>query len=113
MDGQWILRHGRWYWLLGRWVKTPPGWTYSPWVFVRREDGAGFYAPSLWKDGRGVATGAPPALAYATASGEGVVDAEGNPVQTGRNLETPPAVPVESSGASQAPSPPATSPDAH
>ncbi len=104
VDGEWILRHGRWYWLVGRWVATPPGWTYAPWVFVRSNDGTGYYAPSVWKDARGEAMHAPAALAYATSSGEAVVDAEGNPVPTGRNLETAPGPPIAPSPSS-APAP--------
>jgi hypothetical protein len=111
VDGEWIRRHGRWYWLVGRWVTTPPGSTYSPWVFVRAQNGAGFYAPSIWKDARGVAMAAPPALATANANGEGVVDAEGNPVHTGRNLQTVPAPPIAPSASSQPPPPPASAPE--
>jgi hypothetical protein len=55
---------------------------------------------------------APPALAFATADGEGVVDAEGNPVHTGRNLETAPAPPIAPSGSSQPTPPPVAEPSA-
>ena len=94
VNGEWIRRHGRWYWLVGRWVTTPAGWTYSPWVFVRAEDGTAFYAPSAWKDEHGVAMAAPQPLAFATAGGSSVVDPEGNPVAIGRNLQTAPAPPI-------------------
>ncbi|HEY8090370.1 MAG TPA: hypothetical protein VIF09_21060 [Polyangiaceae bacterium] len=90
VDGEWVLRRGRWYWLLGRWVKTPPGATYSPWVVVRATDGTPFYAPSTWRDSRGAMLPPPPPLALATASGEAVVDAEGETEQTGRIIKTPP-----------------------
>jgi len=91
IDGQWILRHGRWYWLLGRWVKTPSGATYSPWVLVRAGDGAPWYAPGTWRDSHGATLQPPPPLAIATASGESVVDPEGEPEDSGRSLKTAPA----------------------
>jgi hypothetical protein len=102
IDGEWIRRRGRWYWLVGRWVKTPVGWTYSPWVVVRSVDGTVFYAPSIWKDASGSAMHAPPALAYATASGQAVFSAEGEAESTGRNLETAPAPPIVPPPSSQA-----------
>jgi hypothetical protein len=94
VNGEWILRHGRWYWLLGRWVKTPEGATYSPWVVVRASDGTPFYAPSVWRDAKGAVIAAPPGLAFATATGEAVVSAEGNPEDNGRVIKAaPPARP--------------------
>jgi hypothetical protein len=90
VDGEWILRHGRWYWLLGRWVKTPPGAKYSPWVVVRASDGSPFCAPSKWVDSKGVEISPPPALVFATANGEAVFGAEGNPEETGRAIKVPP-----------------------
>jgi len=90
VDGEWILRHGRWYWLLGRWTKTPASATYSPWVAVRSRDGTVWYAPSVWRDARGAPIAPPPPLAVATASGEAVVDSEGEPQATGRNIKTVP-----------------------
>jgi hypothetical protein len=90
VDGEWILRHGRWYWLLGRWVKTPDGATYSPWVVVRAVDGTPFYAPSIWRDVHGAPLSPPAAVAAATASGEVVVDPAGDVEETGRNLLTAP-----------------------
>lgn len=91
VDGEWVLRHGRWFWLLGRWVKTPPGATYSPWVLVRTSDGTAFYAAGLWKNADGSARPAPAAISYATASGEAVFAPEGEVEDTGRNIETVPA----------------------
>jgi hypothetical protein len=92
VDGEWILRHGRWYWLLGRWVKSPPGARYSPWVVVRAVDGTLFHAPSIWVDAHGSSMAAPAPIAYATANGEAVVDAEGEVSNTGRNIQSvPPA----------------------
>jgi hypothetical protein len=101
IDGEWILKHGRWYWLMGRWVKTPPGATYSPWVVVRATDGTPFYAPSVWRDATGVALPPPPALALAKPSGEAVVGAGGDPEETGRSIEEAPQ-PVDA-GADAAP----------
>lgn len=90
MDGEWVPRHGRWYWLLGRWVKTPPGATYSPWVVVRALDGSVYYARSVWKDARGRPVSPPAALAYASGDAEAVFDAEGEMERTGRNIKTAP-----------------------
>ncbi len=92
VDGEWILRHGRWYWLLGRWVKVPPGATYAPWVLVRASDGTPFYAASVWRDARGTVIAPPPALAYATSSGEAVMSAEGEIEDTGRVIKTAPPI---------------------
>ncbi|MGD0676930.1 MAG: hypothetical protein ABSC94_16065 [Polyangiaceae bacterium] len=104
VDGEWIRRRARWYWLVGRWVAVPPGWTYSPWVVVRALDGTVFYAPSLWKDASGRATDAPSPLAFATASAQAVAGPEGNVEPTGRNLRTAPAPPVlQTSGPPAAP----------
>jgi hypothetical protein len=106
IDGEWIHRRGRWYWLVGRWVTTPAGWTFSPWVVVRSVDGSVFYAPSIWKDAIGRAMHAPAALAYASASGEAVFDAEGDSESTGRNLQTAPAPPIAPPPSAQAGAPP-------
>ena len=94
VDGEWVQRRGRWYWLLGRWVTTPKDATYSPWVLVRASDGTPFYAPSVWRDAAGAVVAAPRALSYATASGGVVVSAEGDPEDTGRVIKTPPSIPV-------------------
>jgi len=91
VDGEWVLRHGRWYWLLGRWVRSPPGGRYSPWVIVRAIDGTLLYAPGVWVDARGSSIAAPAAVAYATASGEAVIDAEGEVTSTGRNIQRAPS----------------------
>jgi hypothetical protein len=90
VDGEWIRRHGRWYWLLGRWVQTPTGAVYAPWVVVRAVDGTPFYAPSRWQNAKGVPIPPPPALAYATANGQAVFNAEGEAEQTGRSVKTLP-----------------------
>jgi hypothetical protein len=90
VDGEWLWRHERWCWLLGRWVKTPPGAAYSPWVVVRSIDGAPWYAPSVWRDENGAIIDPPQPLAQATASGETVLDPEGAPEDTGRNIKTAP-----------------------
>jgi len=93
VDGEWILRHGRWYWLLGRWVRVPKGARYAPWVLVRASDGTPFYAPSTWRDAKGAVLPPPPGLAFATASGEAVTSPEGEPEETGRVLKTAPPAP--------------------
>ena len=103
VDGEWVLRHGRWYWLLGRWVTVPRGATYSPWVVVRASDGTPFYSPSTWHDATGAVLPAPAALAVATASGEAVVDAEGDPEDTGRNMMAVPPPRTEAPGGDEPP----------
>jgi hypothetical protein len=91
VDGEWIYRHGRWFWLLGRWVKTPPGARYAPWVCVHAIDGSAYYAPSIWRDAQGAPLAAPPTpLAFAAASGEAVFDSEGDVEETGRNIKAAP-----------------------
>ena len=90
IPGEWVLRHGRWYWLLGRWVKTPPGAKYSPWVAVKASDGSTFFAPSVWMDAAGKAMPPPVAIACAAASGEAVLDAQGDVQDTGRSIENAP-----------------------
>jgi hypothetical protein len=94
VDGEWALNHGRWYWLLGRWVKIPDRATFSPWVVVRASDGTPFYAPSVWRNEKGAVIPSPAGLAFATASGEAVVSPEGEPEVTGRVIETAPPVQV-------------------
>jgi hypothetical protein len=95
VDGEWVRRRKRWYWLVGRWVATPPGWTYSPWVVVRAVDGTIFYAPSIWKDPSGRAMHAPEPLAFAAASEGAVTSPEGEVEPTGRNLQVAPAPPLD------------------
>jgi hypothetical protein len=90
IDGEWIARHGRWYWLLGRWVKTPPGARYSPWVVVRSTDGRAFIAPGVWKDAKGATIQPPPPLAIAIANGSAVYDAAGTVDATGRSIKVAP-----------------------
>jgi hypothetical protein len=90
-------------------VKTPPRWTFSPWVFVRAVDGTPFYAPSVWKDPSGNASPAPAALAYATASAEAVFTPENEVQETGRNLKTAPAPPIAPSAESAGTAPPPAS----
>jgi hypothetical protein len=90
ISGEWTLRHGRWYWLLGRWVKTPAGARYSPWVMVRAVDGSTFYAPGVWQNAKGATVPAPAGVAFATASGEAVLDAEGEVQDTGRAVREAP-----------------------
>ncbi len=90
VDGEWILRRGRWYWLLGRWVTTPPGAKLAPWVFVRALDGTGYFAPSVWVDAQRNTIEGPPGLAFATASGSAVFDPGGDLENVGRNIRTAP-----------------------
>jgi hypothetical protein len=106
VDGEWILRHGRWYWLLGRWVKAPPGARYAPWVVVRASDGTLFYAPGVWVDSRGSAMTPPAAIVYATANGQAVFDPEGERSNTGRNVQTAPGPRVAPSAQQPAPKQP-------
>jgi hypothetical protein len=59
-------------------------------VVVRAADGALYYAPSVWKDAKGVAVPAPLALSFANADGEAVFDAEGDTEDTGRSIKMAP-----------------------
>jgi hypothetical protein len=90
IDGEWIQRRGRWSWLVGRWVKAPPGARYAPWVAVRGADGTAYFAPGAWKGPRGESLPDPPPLATATASTEAVSSPEGDPEPTGRTLDSAP-----------------------
>jgi hypothetical protein len=58
---------------------------------VRAKDGALYYAPSAWHDASGAVIPPPPALAYATAYGGGIVTPEGEIEPTGRAVKTPPS----------------------
>jgi hypothetical protein len=49
-----------------------------------------WYAASVWHGSKGEVIESPPALAVAIASGEAVVDPEGDPEDTGRNIKTAP-----------------------
>jgi hypothetical protein len=91
VDGEWVLRHERWLWLLGRWVHVPSGVKYAPWVTTRASDGTLYYAPSIWVDEHGTPVDAPPAIVVATASGEAVFAAGGEVEKTGRNISAVPS----------------------
>lgn len=88
VNGEWVLRNGRWFWLLGRWVKAPQGARYRPWVFLRGSDGTAYYAPSYWVDSAGEPIAYPPALAYAGASAMAVISPDGEPEETGQVIKT-------------------------
>jgi hypothetical protein len=83
VDGEWTWRRGRWAWTLGRWVIAPSGGAFSPWVFERGPDGRLWYAPGVWRDGKGAPLDPPVALASATAEASAVVNAEGTVEITG------------------------------
>ena len=91
VDGEWALRGGRWYWLLGRWVRTPKGARFSPWVMVRDADGSPYYAPGTWKTAQGLPCSPPAALSYGAASDEAVYDAEGQIDDTGGVIKVAPS----------------------
>jgi hypothetical protein len=93
IDGEWLHRHGRWYWLLGRWTKAPAGATYRPWVVVRSVDGTAFYAPGVWVDKDGRPIPPPQPLAFAEATGMGLVSPDGEPEDTGRAMKEAPGRP--------------------
>jgi hypothetical protein len=84
IDGEWSLRRDRWAWTLGRWVVTPKGASYSPWVFVRRSDGTLQFAPGAFWDVDKKPVRAPVPLVEAKASSGAVVDPEGATEATGR-----------------------------
>lgn len=97
VEGEWILRAGRWSWLLGRWVKTPPGARYSPWVIVRAVDGTAYYARSSWKNAQGLPLAEPPpALSFASVSDQAVYDPQGEIDDTGRAMKEAPGPHVAS-----------------
>jgi hypothetical protein len=98
VDGEWVLAHDRWLWLLGRWVHVAPGAKYAPWVTVRGVDGTLYYAPSIWVNAHGTQIDPPPPLVVATASGEAVFAAGGEVEKTGRNISTPPASHIADGG---------------
>jgi hypothetical protein len=80
----------------GRWVNPPPGVTFSPWVFVRRDDGTLWYAPGVWRGEKGEVVGPPAAEAVAAVEAGEVVNADGTTSVTGptlrpSRLEAPPA----------------------
>jgi hypothetical protein len=91
VQGEWIQRAGRWSWLVGRWVKTPNGARYSPWVLVRATDGTVYYAASSWKDVRGAPLPEPPGLAFASVSDQPVYDPQGEIDDTGRAVQEAPS----------------------
>lgn len=82
--------HGRWYWLVGRWVEAPAGAKYAPWVAVFASDGSSYWAPGVWLDARDQPVAPPAALALAKPSRGAVVDPEGNVDVTGRTITTVP-----------------------
>jgi streptogramin lyase len=86
VDGEWTERRGRWAWKLGRWVLPPPGARFSPWVFVRGDDGSAYFAPGVFRDAKGEPVAEPTALEVAKADAVAVVDAEGVTVITGRTV---------------------------
>lgn len=90
VEGEWIQRAGRWSWLLGRWVKTPIGARYRPWVVVRTSDGTVYYAPSSWQSAQGAALPEPPPVAFATVSDQAVYDPNGEIDDTGRAMKEAP-----------------------
>lgn len=82
--------HGRWYWLVGRWVIAPVGAKYAPWVAVFASDGTPYWAPGVWLNEQGRPLIPPPPLALAKPSRGGVVDPEGNVDVTGRTITVVP-----------------------
>ncbi len=90
VDGEWIIRRDRWYWLLGHWVTTPPGAKFAPWAFVRSLDGTAYFAPSTWVDSQGKPVDPPTPLSFATANGSAVFDPGGDVENVGRNIQSAP-----------------------
>ncbi|MDP9035620.1 MAG: hypothetical protein M3O50_12515 [Myxococcota bacterium] len=90
IEGEWIIRRGRWYWLLGHWVTTPPGAKFAPWVFVRSPDGTAYFAPSAWVDAAGNPIDSPAPIAFATANTSAVFDPGGDLENVGRNIKSAP-----------------------
>lgn len=99
VDGEWIWRRSQWAWLPGRWVAPPPGLQFSPWVFVRGQDGRFWYAPGVWRDAKGTPVDPPDALATASVETGVVVTAEGDAEVTGPSVRRRPR-PAASASAS-------------
>ncbi|MDP9034430.1 MAG: hypothetical protein M3O50_06455, partial [Myxococcota bacterium] len=86
VDGEWAWRGRRWSWRPGRWVVPPEGARFSPWVLVRGEDGALYFASGAWRDAKGGALREPAALAVAKPTTGAVVNPEGEREVTGNTL---------------------------
>jgi hypothetical protein len=68
---------------------------YSLWVVVRAPDGTVYFAPSRWKNAKGVLLLPPLPLSFATASNQAVVDADGQVDNTGRVTKVAPVPHIE------------------
>jgi hypothetical protein len=69
-DGGWEWSGDRYQWEPGAWVVPPEGARRARWVVVRRkEDGQLFFAPSRWRDARGVPIDSPPPIVRAQLGG--------------------------------------------
>ena len=97
VDGEWTLRRGRWAWRVGRWVALPSGTRFSPWAFVRAEDGSLFMAPGVFRDVAGKVVDEPAPLAVGQADAAADIDPDGQTAVTGRTLRAPdaPAAPAK------------------
>jgi len=91
IDGEWLLRRGRWAWSVGRWVVVPPHVRYSPWTLARGADGARYFAPGAFWDADGKPVDPPPPLVAAKPATAPVVDSEGITETVGRTLRALPA----------------------
>jgi len=112
IDGEWSLQRGRWAWTLGRWVVTPRGASYSPWVFVRRADGALQFAPGAFWDADGKPVRPPVPIVEAKAGSGAVIDPEGVTDTTGRTRRATMATDMLAKGEEDGGAPhPAKAPD--
>jgi hypothetical protein len=86
IDGEWVWRRRRWAWRPGRWVVPPSGGRFSPWVMVRADDGAVYYASGAWRDAKDQEIADPQPLATGRSSAGEVVNAEGERENTGQTV---------------------------
>lgn len=93
--------HGRWYWLVGRWVIAPVGARYAPSVVVFASDGTPYWAPGVWLNTRGEPLIPPAPLSLAKPSRGAVVDPEGNVDVTGRTITVVPTWTYAKGGAGE------------
>jgi len=69
-SGQWRWTGGEWIWEHGGWFDVPDGIRFARWATKRDATGILLFAPSSWRDARGVEVPRPTLLARAAAGPE-------------------------------------------